>query len=499
MERRQAVIQPEITHKADAQRVSHSRESGNTHAEHPRIPKRRARPALDLTEEAKKARLHGDAYLPDFLKQMRSFAKETDSTGRLFSYEHIVQRDSDGTARLYITEGGVLMPARKSYLRPALDPALPKWDRERHYREYQAICAMEDMLSHSTPQVNQDHNGTRHHDFEPKSIEYPRAKIRAGESIVEASPAPFDVDESELDGTFYGAFSFFRIHTLTHDEQGREVLAGRQVLHYLDWETQEELYAALTGRNDVPKEELLGTVSRLEPGDGYKGIKTIEDVALLIGDIDNKHKLEADEDAGTRSEEEIDAFLLELDVIAQDVFRLIKDRAPKQRVMDLVRDYRQLMRDYCAGSDKAREVLSEYKASRGEKVVSAAYGGYAFAERYNSCGVGVGYDDYGPAPYSDAVRFDGRASFVRFAEYVARANSLPKDLRIVRCPGSGKGECGKPVIFSRRDVMRLKKLACPCGACASGCNAEAIADKARAISRQDALRFANTAYFFKAA
>jgi hypothetical protein len=249
-----------------------------------RIPERRSRPALDLTEEAKKARKHGMAYLPDFLRQMRSFGKETDSTGRMFMYEHVIKRTEAGEVQLYITEGNELVPARESYLRPAWDPKLPAWERRRNYREYEAICSMEEMLSRAQP----------------------------GDSFVEASHAPFDVAETELDGTCYGKFSFFRVHTLLQNGKGEEVLVGKQVLNYLDWETQRELFAVLTRNPDITREELFGAVGRLNPSEGHTGIQSIEDVALLINSISDEHKLETDDTEPVRSEEEVDRFLKNL-------------------------------------------------------------------------------------------------------------------------------------------------------------------------------------------
>ena len=76
-------------------------EDKNTQTELVLPPKRKKALALNLAHEVAHIQKHGDAYLPIFLDNMRSFTMETDTHGRIFDFQHIVRRFPDGTVRLY--------------------------------------------------------------------------------------------------------------------------------------------------------------------------------------------------------------------------------------------------------------------------------------------------------------------------------------------------------------------------------------------------------------
>jgi hypothetical protein len=190
-------------------------------------------------------------------------------------------------------------------------------------------------------------------------------------------------------------------------------------------------------------------------------------------------------------------------VVGADIFKLVKRRAPKKDVTNLVQYYRQLIRDYCDGDDEAVEKLEQYKKQNSSARKQTAYrsysGGTVFAERYNSCGFGVGYEsDYGTAPYGDTEILNGKVSFKRLAAVVSQELSLPNDLGVVTCPGNDGRSCGKIIVFSKRDVRKNERIACPCGACAKGCDADSIAQNARRISLSEVRRIQHKAIFFKA-
>ena len=438
-------------------------EDKNTQTELVLPPKRKKALALNLAHEVAHIQKHGDAYLPIFLDNMRSFTMETDTHGRIFDFQHIVRRFPDGTVRLYFDhrhgqgDDGSLIEARASYLKPAEEEDRPLWDRQRHMREHQAIVAIEEML---------------------ESVE-PGSEFVA----IESSNAPFDQPEDALEGTFYGNFSFVRTHTLQTSQDGKEVLRGHGLKHYLTWDAQAALHKRLTGNTEVTKESLLGTVDRFDPEAGYGTIEDIIDIDGYIrnlpGDLFVPHE---DDEAGLPHEGEIHDFIDATEPVLLHIFRnLSRDSIGERRdTLELVTYWREAVRDFCKGVDRREEILVAYSEEPGLHAMPLMafrdmYSEHVFEERFNSCGSGMGYGELGGNSISGIPTYANLAYGVSSQE--RKAASGP-DRRVVTCP-----TCKKDVTFSRSQVMKSKKLECPCGACATGCNAEVIALNSRVPKR----------------
>ena len=429
-------------------------EQSNTHTE--RVSSHKKHLALDLSLEADNIRLHGDHYLPIFLDNMRSFTRETDTSGEIFSFQHVVRRLSDGSVRLYFDDRtGVvgdsrrtLIDARTSYLKPALDPDRPQWDRDRHMKEYEAIVALEHMLERAQP----------------------------GDTFMESSPAPFDQPSQALEGTYYGPFSFVRMHSLEKDLRGQEVLRGSALKHYLNWSAQTELHRNLTGNDAVTPETLLGTVDRLT----YQGTEeriTIGDVASHIRALDAEVFVPYDNGEPHVDDAAIDDFLEATTPLLEDIFSKLKrnNAADRTSISKLVTYWRQAVRDFCNGVDRREEILEAYAQSLDEEdglydILEDMYGGLIFHERMNSCGFGAGF---GVLSTDSGIGMNTIPTYSNLASASARSESRSltgPDQRAVPCP-----TCKTKVVFSRRKVMKSKLLSCPCGECATGCDALAIA------------------------
>lgn len=436
-----------------------------------RLSSKRKPPAVDLSIEQTHIQEHGMAYLHLFLENMKAFAKETDTRAQTFSFEHRINRAPDGRVTLFYvskdpsTQTEVKYIARVQYLQAAEDESLSDWDRERHEREYHAICEMERMLETAQP----------------------------GTTFVEGSPAPFEQSEEDLEGTYYGAFSFFRFHTLEKDQYGHEILKGHALKHYLDAETQTELFSTLTRETDVDPQSLLGTVRTLSPSQGFEHVSSIENVAQVIESIGDEYKTGKEEAPRKRSDEEIDAFLQKTEPILMDIFRLLHRDTPQDRqlVLQKIRQWRNLTRDYCDGDDKALELVEMYRNRKtravAAKTITLGYSLAPISLGYNSCGTaeaafteslfgqGISVIQTGSLPsHKMLARLSYQMETLRAAS--------ESDVYYVNCPSTASHSQfpnGKSVLFNRRAVLQKKTLVCPCGACAEGCDVEAIVSKAK--------------------
>ncbi len=435
------------------------KEISDTHTEAVPVPRKKNALALNLDNEVAHIRNHGSAYLPIFLDNMRSFTMETDTQGRRFEFRHVVKRYSDGSVRLFLddrlgTQGaGNLIDARTSYLKPALESDRPDWDRQRCYREYEAIVAMERMLEMTQPGDT--------------------------ETFIESSNAPFDQPEAALKGTFFGKFSFIRTHTLQTDLQGTEILKGYGLKHFLDWDAQTQLHTQLTGNTEVTKENLLGTVDRLRPIPGVGQVEDIADIDRYIETLPKDRFVPHEEEESNRPDEAaIHDFIDATEPVLHHIFRnLSRDvRSERSQTLELITYWREAVRDFCKGIDRRIEIIEAYNQRQLSSMMPLMvfrdmYQGHSFQERYSLCGDGMGYGELGGYELSGLASYEGSSYGLSLQD---KSKALGPDRRIVTCP-----TCSKDLTFSRSAVIKAKRLECPCGACATGCDAEVIAMKSR--------------------
>lgn len=446
--------------------------------------KRKPSFGVNLSDEVDNIREHGDAYYPNFKDNLLSFTKETDTHARMFHFQHSIERQPDGTVRLYLDDtrtgidksNQVRIEARTSYLKGALEPSLPDWERARNMKDYEAVVALERMLEMAQP----------------------------GDTFIESSPAPFDQSDEALEGTFYGRFSFIRTHTVGKNTDGRDVLKGQAARHYLDWKTQTELHADLTGANDITPETLYARIDKLSPRAHLADVEDIGDIAAYIRSFDSESFVTHDgNDASGPDEAAIDDYLDATQCAVEDVFKRLKRTLhptpttfkERQRIKELIKLWRQSVRDFCNGIDRRDEIIAlfnsqkkhvlgkqtsytyDYYDDRAFSSFQHMYREYAFSERYNSCGIGIGFGD--ATAYGVALEPGMAPSYVNLSYMAARMEgSKPSgpDQRVVTCPS-----CNKEVTFSREHVIKSQELKCSCGACAKGCDVEAIAYNSRPV------------------
>lgn len=432
--------------------------------------------AVNLSNERDRILEHGSHHLPIFLDNMNSFTKEVDTHGREFMFQHIIKRMTDGSVRLYWDKADgqgsddsksktdpVLVEARSSYLIPALDETLPDWERMRNMKDYEAILSLERMLEMAQP----------------------------GDTFIESAHAPFDQPDEALEGTFYGKFSFIRTHTYDVDDKGREILRGQARRHYLDWQTQTELHAQLAGGIEIQPENLLGRVDKLQPAYGLEDISDIDDIAAYIRGMDASSFVPHEAPSGP-DEAAIDDYIQDTQVLPINVFEKLSIRflseKDKQEIKDLIKFWRESVRDFCAGIDRREEIKAMFNKAKKIIPISQSYAdiyipqpidelrtmyvGRDFQEQDSSCGFGVGFGENslpaGMIPSYTNLSY-------QYALNESRAATGP-DERVVNCPG-----CKAEVKFSRTAVIKAQELNCGCGASVKGCDAEAVAHNSRAV------------------
>ncbi len=221
--------------------------------------------AIDLADELRKTRqltIEGrdpEVYWDFFRSQAEYYANESYAKLGAIEFRHDLVNDF-GRLKMWIDPMG--KGAHESYSEAAekvsSNPKL-EWYKDRCQTEADAILQWEELLM----------------------------KHGSGRSLIDISPAPFEVPDEYLEGTMFGTHSFIRLHQLVYDEEtGVPYVFSRAHRTHLPPEELEKAFEIFTG-DKVNWRQLLGTFAPIHESLKISDIRE-QDIAISVERIIEK-------------------------------------------------------------------------------------------------------------------------------------------------------------------------------------------------------------------
>ncbi len=322
--------------------------------------------AFDLGREYELALEYGDNYKKYFIENAHYYAKESYGRVPVSEYEHTILTQPDGSITLAL--GPDNLPAKESYLTPAMDTAKPGWYRKRSMADVRWVDEMQQKLSHA----------------------------EEGDTFVDFSPTEYNVSVEERKAWGYGYHSFVRLHRVVK-EGGQKKLISRAIRNYLDAPEQEELFWQLTGER-AGVSELLGKVEGVNAGISQGYVRVLADKLYEATPEERRIVPPKEYTQNLKSEEEMDNSLKKIDSWLEVVYEMMQDGVSKDEILHKFRGWENAVKDYVSG----KSTLDEFKKMTLEGMRRAIHANDESINFYthriyeagaNGCGLGSGFGE----------------------------------------------------------------------------------------------------------